>query len=236
MAIDIFADYHTHTTFSHGVSTVEQNVLAAISKGLSQIAICDHSHGHVLYGVKDYNKYFNEIERVKRAYADKIKVMSALEVNLSSFDGLLDINDETAKKCELLIFGYHRMIAHRTLDSFAYFTAFGVINSSNIEKNTRAYIEALNKNKIFAVAHPHYGIRLDMHMLAPVLKRTGTAIEINSSHNLLNIEETRMLRAEGVKFILSSDAHDCVNVGNFSSAVAFCELAGLDSSDIINAR
>ena len=48
-------DYHTHTIFSHGIGTIEDNVKIAIEKGLSSIAISDHGPGHLTYGVKRKN-------------------------------------------------------------------------------------------------------------------------------------------------------------------------------------
>ncbi|HHY91255.1 MAG TPA: PHP domain-containing protein, partial [Clostridiales bacterium] len=61
----IFADYHTHTRYSHGKGTIQQNVEAAQRKGLKEIAITDHGSGHFLYGVKrkDIFKMKKEIER-----------------------------------------------------------------------------------------------------------------------------------------------------------------------------
>ena len=44
-------DYHTHTVYSHGKSTIEENVLEAMEKGLKTIAIAEHGPGHVFYGV-----------------------------------------------------------------------------------------------------------------------------------------------------------------------------------------
>ena len=32
--MQILADYHTHTKYSHGKGTIEENVLEAISKGI----------------------------------------------------------------------------------------------------------------------------------------------------------------------------------------------------------
>ena len=48
----IYGDYHTHTTYSHGKGSVEDNVKAAIAAGLREIAITDHGPRHLLAGVK----------------------------------------------------------------------------------------------------------------------------------------------------------------------------------------
>ena len=48
----ILADYHTHTIYSHGKGTIEDNVKVAISKGIETLGISDHSYGHLTYGVK----------------------------------------------------------------------------------------------------------------------------------------------------------------------------------------
>ena len=48
-------DHHTHTIYSHGKGTIEDNVKAAIAKGLESVAITDHGPGHLTYGI-DRNK------------------------------------------------------------------------------------------------------------------------------------------------------------------------------------
>ena len=50
--IILTADYHTHTTYSHGTGSVEDNVKIAIEKGFDYIAITDHAKNHPLVGVK----------------------------------------------------------------------------------------------------------------------------------------------------------------------------------------
>ena len=48
----LFADYHTHTCFSHGTGTPEENVQAALQRGLCAIAISEHGPAHMFYGVR----------------------------------------------------------------------------------------------------------------------------------------------------------------------------------------
>ena len=60
-------DYHTHTTFSHGKGSIEDNVKVAISKGLKALAISDHGPGHLTYGVK------RSALPVMRAEVDRLK-------------------------------------------------------------------------------------------------------------------------------------------------------------------
>ena len=44
-------DYHTHTTFSHGKGSIEDNVKVAAEKGLKAVSISDHGPGHIFYGL-----------------------------------------------------------------------------------------------------------------------------------------------------------------------------------------
>ena len=52
MRYKLLYDLHTHTTFSHGKGSIEDNVKVAIEKGLKAIAITDHGPGHLTYGIK----------------------------------------------------------------------------------------------------------------------------------------------------------------------------------------
>ena len=45
-------DHHTHTVYSHGKGSIEDNVKVALSKGLKSVAITDHGPGHLTYGLK----------------------------------------------------------------------------------------------------------------------------------------------------------------------------------------
>ena len=82
----IFADYHTHTVYSHGTGTVEENVLAAIEHGLSALAIADHGPGQIAHGVslKKLQAQIEEIAVLREKYKDKINIYCGTELDVFS--------------------------------------------------------------------------------------------------------------------------------------------------------
>ena len=67
---ELVYDLHTHTTYSHGKGSVEDNVRMAFDKGLEYIAISDHGPGHLFYGVNrnEFVNMRNDIERMNVKY------------------------------------------------------------------------------------------------------------------------------------------------------------------------
>ena len=64
---------------------------------------------------------------------------------------------------------------------------------------------------------------------------TDTLIEINGRHGHLTVEEIRIAAGvEGLKFIISSDAHTPDAVGSFRTALERALEAGLDVDRIVN--
>ena len=83
----IFGDTHVHSSFSADCSTpMEENVLAAIDKGLPYICLTDHIDYDFPVGdeVFDFDKaeYFETIDSLKRKYRDKIRVLAGVELGM----------------------------------------------------------------------------------------------------------------------------------------------------------
>ena len=102
-------DYHTHTVYSHGKGTIEENVLQARKKGLKQIAVTDHGFGHIAYGVKrgKFAEMRKETDRLNAQYPD-IKVLLGLECNLISSDGDIDLREGEEKLLDVIVCGFHK--------------------------------------------------------------------------------------------------------------------------------
>ncbi len=106
----LIADYHTHTAYSHGKGSIEQNALAAIAKGLTCVAITDHGPGHKFYGVRrsKFTEMREEADALNVKYAGKIKILLGMELNLLSLEGDTDYPEEHARLFDFFLMGYHR--------------------------------------------------------------------------------------------------------------------------------
>lgn len=217
-------DLHTHTLHSHGAGSVKDNVEAAISLGLKRIAITDHGPGHVSYGVRDMEKYFDAIDEVKREYGDKIEILSGVELNLSSLDGRCEDISAFEDKLDIRLMGYHRFTAVKGLGSTCYYY---LTKRKNIVKNTDAVIEALYKNRLDILTHPGYALPIDIKEVAVACRDNNTLFEINEKHSELTPEDIRIAAEQGARFIISSDAHHPANIGKADKAIGKFLLSGL---------
>ena len=71
-----YANFHTHTLYSDGNHSLEENVLSAIKKNMSILGFSDHSFTacDTSYCMKkeDYETYCKEIRALKEKYADRL--------------------------------------------------------------------------------------------------------------------------------------------------------------------
>lgn len=240
----VFADYHTHTIYSHGKGTIQENVDEAIRKGLREVAISDHGPKHVTYGVrrKDIKKMREEIDMINKE-TDNIHVKLGMEGNIISTDGKIDIDKEIRKDLDVVLVGYHfGAMPHRISDGFN-------IHVNNVMAkylpsvdrkarviNTKAVVEAVYNNQIDIITHPGAKANIDTAELAKAAAKRGTALEINSHHGHLSVEFIKVAMKEGVKFVISSDAHRPQDVGNVKAGIDRAIEAGLKVEQILNAE
>lgn len=211
-------DYHTHTIFSHGTGTIEDNVKVAVKKGLSQIAITDHGFNHKLYGINrvDVPVMRKQIEQLKKDYP--IDILLGIETNLIGENGTIDIFKEEEKLFDVIIMGYHKIIKAQSFsDRMTFFARndFRKILSSKwvIQKNTDAYLRAIDLYNIDILAHLNYGMPVDAVQIAKLANQKGTYIELNGKRTLFTRDEIEKMVDMKTKFIMDSDAHAPEKVG-----------------------
>ena len=242
-----YGDYHTHSQYSHGKGNIEENIQAALARGLKELAITDHGPGSwnfIRLGVRSASELLvikREIKALQQKYPG-IKLYSGVEANIIYPEGELDVPEEILADLDIVAAGFHLLIYPPDFSSFQdiilknrfIYKWFPGKRKEIRKENTEILIKAVKRYKIDFITHPGYGIDIDTYKLAEACAERGTLLEINARH----VEELRAFieaaaRTE-VKFIINSDAHGAEEVGNFEKALELVEKLALPWERIVN--
>ena len=238
----LYGDYHTHTIFSHGKGTIEDNVNRAIEIGLKEIAISDHGPGHLGFGLKrkKLKVMRAEIDRLN-AIHPKTKILLAVEANILGLDGTIDVREEDMQYYDMVLCGYHFGSSPKSFfrDTKIHMVnilnrKFGILGEKAMMLNTEMVINAIKKNRIDYFTHPGAKGPIDIIEVAKAAEEAGTALEINNSHGYLNLEQLLVLKDMEVKFYIGSDAHRPEDIGIIDDALLRVREAGISEDRIIN--
>lgn len=223
----VFADYHTHTIYSHGKGTPEENVLAAIKCGLSKIAISEHASSHMLYGVRGGRLLAlrREIDDLNRRFANDIEVLMGLECNVTRF-GQSDAPKD-ASMFDILILGYHRCVFPR--DAYmqrALFEAYRLVKPDPV-RSAEGMLAAAEKHPFNIFAHPGEYIQVDMKTLAQGAKELGISLELNARHMSMTDNDILTAAGCGARFMIGSDAHAPIEIGRYENALITAGRLGI---------
>lgn len=228
-------DIHTHTTYSHGKGSIEDNVRAAVEKGLSLIAITDHGPGHLTYGIKkqEIPAMRRDIEECSRKYPD-IKIKLGVEANIVDKWRGIDVAPTEIEDYDFIIAGYHYGVTNGyCVDNYVN-SHLHLSSKKLMVKNTDMALKAIYENDLRILTHPGDKGPFDMKALARACAETDTWMEISTHHKHLTLDEIVICAKEDVSFIISSDAHRPEIVGNYESGLERALEAGLDPARIVN--
>lgn len=221
-------NFHTHCTFCDGAATAEEMVASAIEKGFSALGFSSHSDM-----VKDLSAYKAEIRRLAEKYKSEIKILCGIEAEYdTSFPrGDLDYvigstHYLTAPDGVRFAFDLSPQIliqairAHFRGDSAAFVKAYFAQEREMIANYDCDIIGHIDLVRKFNAKHPFFDetstwYRDELEKTAEVVASSGKIVEVNTgaiSRGWLDdaypsFEMRALLRARGVRFVLSSDAH-----------------------------
>lgn len=243
----VIADYHTHTIYSHGMGTIEENVKAAIKKGLKAVAITDHGPGYLKYGIdkQNYKKMRKQVDELKEKYSGTLDILLGVEANVMDEKGILDVDDDILKYSDILLVGFHFDIVYKEFlaevrSKLSRYESIKAkidkdLYTEILEINTEAMIGAMKLYNIDIITHPNDKQPISISKVAEIASETNTAFEINNFHRHPNISELKQgMKCENLKFVISSDAHRPKDVGNFSMALKIFNSIQLDVSKVKN--
>ena len=165
-----------------------------------------------------------------------VDVYKRQEMNLLSSEGDVDFPEQWKDRFDVFLMGYHKLVRYKTLADRMNMMFVRRSTEKAVERNTRAYMKALDRYPIDIIVHPGYGLPVDLSQLAEYAAKKGVVMEINAKHPEFTPEELSACGETGVKFSIGSDAHSPGRVGDFLPALHKAQAAGITAEQIVNAE
>lgn len=219
-------DSHTHTLASgHAYSTLHEMAREAAKKGLELLGITEHSM--TLPGAC-HEFYFQNMRMLPREMYG-IQVMHGAEVNITGYDGSLDMEDSLMKKLDVVIASLHTPC----------------IKPGTREENTQALLYAMKNPYVNIIGHPDDSrYPVDYERLVKAAKEQHVLLELNntslhpkSSRQNARPNDRIMLKLcmeYETPVILGSDAHTQEDIGNNSYLDPLLESLHFPEELIVN--
>ncbi|OGZ67545.1 MAG: DNA polymerase III [Candidatus Staskawiczbacteria bacterium RIFCSPHIGHO2_02_FULL_34_10] len=229
---DIKGDLHIHSNWEDKEGekdSIEVLVKKAMDLGYEYIGISDHTKDLKVEKslnekqLLEQNKYIKNLNSKFKIQNLKFRILHGCEANIRK-DGSIDVDDEVLAQLDYVIAGVHSI--HKME-----------------KKEMMARIEKAMKNpNVDILAHPtgrivnqrdEYQVNFDR--MLKLAKETSTILEINSSSRLdLRDFYIRRAKAEGVKMIINTDAHQKEQLNLMEYGVSQARRGWAEKSDIIN--
>lgn len=223
---DIKGDLHIHTTWSDGLSTIEQAVKRAREKGYSYMALTDHSQSlRIARGLSlDKLKEQHEEIRSLNEKLDDFTVFTGIEVDILPRGGL-DCPEEILKGVDLVIASVHSAFKQDSDTMTA--RIISAVENKNVDIIGHLTGRLINHREAYA---------LDLEKVLDASARCGTILEINASPERLDLNDCNARRAKekGIKMAVNTDAHDLKRMDEMSYGVSVARRAWIEPGDVVN--
>ena len=217
---DLRGELHCHSMWSaDGKNTIEEMARAAKSRGYRFLCLTDHSH-YLRDGRLEAQ--WEEISAVN-ALVKPFRVLRGIEANIRA-DGSLDVRDDVLAQLDWVIASLHTSFDRNPTERI-----LGVIDNPHVDCIGHLTGRRLLKRD---------GAAVDVERIVERAAETGTALEINSQSDRLDMRDThaRLASEAGVQIPITTDAH---SLGAFDYAelgVAQARRAWLTKEQVLNTR
>ena len=225
---DIRGDLHMHTDATDGRDTIRQMAEAALARGLTYIAITDHSKNLAMTNGLDDARALAHVRRIREVDKEmegRIRVLSGIEVDILA-DGSLDLADATLAEMDIVVASVHSHF------------------NQPAEEMTARVLSALENPHVRILGHPtgrkvlsREPYALDIEQILQRAAALGVAVEHNASPLRADLSDLHLRRAHelGCKIVVDTDAHAPEELDQMRYGITQLRRAWLAAGDVLNA-
>ncbi len=226
---DIRGDLHMHTTATDGRATLDEMVAAARQRGLSYIAITDHSQRVSMargLDVKRVLAQWKEIDAINASLKGKFIVLKGIECDILEAGGM-DLPDEVLAQADWVLASVH----------------YGQQQSR--DQITKRILGAIENPAVTAIAHPTGRIlnrreayEVDIDAVFSAAAEHGKLLELNANPARLDLHDVHCAAAKsrGIPIVINTDAHSIDGLDCMRYGILQARRAGLTKNDVANTR
>lgn len=222
---DAKGDFHVHSTWSDGTSTIKEMADAAINFNYEFLAICDHSQSLKIANGLDKKRLLKQMQEIDSLNKKMdIRILKGAEIDIKS-DGSLDIEPQLLKQLDLASISIH--------------SGF----KSPKEKMTSRILKAMDNRCINILCHPtgrmisqREPYAVDLDKIFDKSRERGIALEINAFPDRLDLIDTAVKEAvsRGVRLSIGTDSHAKDQLRFMELGIAVARRGWAAKNDIIN--
>ena len=226
---DIRGDLHMHTTATDGRASLEEMVAAARVRGLSYIAITDHSKRVSMARGLDSKRVlaqWKEIDSLNEQWQGEFLVLKGIECDILEAGGM-DLPDDVLAQADWVLASVH----------------YGQQQSR--EQITQRILGAIENPTVTAIAHPTGRIlnrreayEVDIDAVFSAAAKHGKLLELNANPARLDLHDVHCAAAKshGIPIVINTDAHSIDGLDCMRYGILQARRAGLTKQDVANTR
>ncbi len=225
---DLRGDLHMHTTWSDGVSSIEEMVETAAGLGYEYIAITDHSPSTRIAHGLDLDRLEEKIEELeavrKKRGKRKPRILLGSEVDILP-DGRLDYPDEVLARLDVVVASLH-----------------GAFRQSR-DRMTGRLLDAIANPYTHVIGHPttrligsRDPVQFDFDRIVQAAAEAGVALEVNGQPSRLDLNDTmaRSAHEAGALLAIDSDAHSRTQLEQIRFGIFQARRGWVEAHSVVN--
>ncbi|MBK6004519.1 DNA polymerase/3'-5' exonuclease PolX [Ramlibacter ginsenosidimutans] len=225
---ELRGDLHVHTSDSDGRDSLRVMAEAAAARGLSYIAVTDHSRRLAIAHGLDAGRLARQIDLIDamNEQLSGITLLKGVEVDILK-DGKLDLPGAILQRLDLVVGAVHERF------------------DLPADQQTARLLRAMDHPYFSILAHPAARLlgerepcAFDLERVLRHARERGCFMELNGQPTRLDLDDhaCRMARDIGVLVSIASDAHGLLEFGHLDWGVGQARRGWLEARHVLNTR